>query len=127
MSPVIIFFAFRSKVPGWLVATISILLVYAFILLAVHPIDVRLNAELMQLSPNGDGWFSGNGLSVELTPRQEAAMLAVVSDTGRVLAPFTAGIFACLYVFLLYCILLLARLVTAICTRIRMRFGQRKL
>jgi hypothetical protein len=121
LSPILVFSAnrvfLRSRAPGWVVTILSILLVYALLLLGVHLVGARLNAEMMQFDLNGDDWFSGD----ELSPQLDAAMEAVASDTGRALAPFTGPIFACLYVFFLYCMLRLSRWFAAIRGRLRRR------
>jgi hypothetical protein len=85
------FFHGRHKL---LSAIASVVLVYAALLLQVHLIDVRLEKELYVFDLNGDGVFSG----AEINPAQEAAMAAVVNDTGRAMAPITGAIFSVLYI-----------------------------
>ena len=76
----------------------SIVLVYAALLLQVHFIDARFVKELYVFDLNGDGVFSG----IEINIDQEAAMAALVNDTGRALAPITGAIFSVLYTIVFF-------------------------
>jgi hypothetical protein len=71
----------------------SLVFVYLTLMLQVYLINVRLESELYVFDINGDGVFSGT----EINSAQEEAMLAVVSDTGRAMAPITGAIFSVLY------------------------------
>ncbi len=87
-----------------LVALMSALIMYVFIQFFVFVIERNLQAELDAFDLNGDGFFSGE----EMTPEQDAAMMRVVSDTARNLAPITGGIFCFLYFIVLYLLLKVA-------------------
>jgi hypothetical protein len=94
---------FRGKFK--LVAVLlSVVLVYAALLLQVHLVDARLERELYAFDLNSDGVFSGT----EITAAQEAAMAALVNDTGRALAPISGAIFSFLYTGISFIICYLA-------------------
>ncbi|WP_281985096.1 hypothetical protein [Azonexus hydrophilus] len=74
-------------------AIVSVVFVYASLMLQVHLIDARLEKELYAFDLNGDGVFS----ELEINPAQEEAMANLVNDTGRAMAPITGAIFSLLY------------------------------
>jgi len=59
---------------------------------------LELKAVLNSYDLNGDGNFSG----VEITPDMEEAMRAYTSDTGRTLAPITAGPITLLWTLIVF-------------------------
>lgn len=81
-----------------ILAIVSVVLVYASLMLQVHLIDARLEKELYVFDLNGDGVFSG----LEINPAQEEAMANLVNDTGRAMAPITGAIFSILYTAISY-------------------------
>ncbi len=83
---------------------VSVVFVYAALILQVHFIDARLERELYAFDLNGDGVFSGT----EISPAQEAAMADLVNDTGRAMAPITGAIFSVLYTAISFIICFLA-------------------
>jgi hypothetical protein len=88
LTPAIVGTAFLLRNVRWrfvkpfLIATI---VGYAVLIAAARIRDFELNAELYELDTNGDGVFT----SGEITPEVNKRLVAVASDTGRTLAPFT--------------------------------------
>lgn len=88
----------KEKTRPFFISLFSALIIYAFIMISVVIIDNNLQAELDAFDLNGDGIFNAE----EATPEMEAAMLRVISDTGRTFAPITGGIFCFVYFIVLY-------------------------
>jgi hypothetical protein len=95
------FFQGKYKIVSVLV---SVVFVYAALILQVHVIDARLERELYAFDLDGDGVFSG----AEINPAQEAAMANWANDTGRAMAPITGAIFSVLYTAISFIIYFLA-------------------
>lgn len=74
-------------------AVIITLLVYILALLSAWATDSYLQAVLYSFDVNGDGNFGGD----EISPAQNQALMAVVNDSARRLAPITALFFAPVY------------------------------
>lgn len=88
----------------FLLAIISFLFLYGYIVASAQIEDYRLDKELQQYDLNGDGMFN----SEELTPEAENVMQRVAQDTGRTLAPITGFIISWFYTSLFFGIVILA-------------------
>ncbi len=108
-TPIILFlflrYVLRVKMRPFVFSCLSGLIIYITILAWAWIVDAQLQAELDAFDLNGDGFFSEDERSRE----QEEAMIRVVNDTGRALAPITGGIFSFCYVFLIYFLTLVKR------------------
>lgn len=93
-----------SRAP-FLVSTLSAVVIYVITISLVWMINGMLWAEYEAFDLNGDGFFTG----AELTPEQAAAASRVTNDTGRALAPLTAGIFCFVYFLILYFLMMVKR------------------
>lgn len=92
-----------GRMKRYLRALLSALVVYLFIIASAVYRQYELDNTLASFDLNADGVFSGP----ELTPQQDKAMLDVIADTGRTLAPFTGAVFSVCYFLLLWLLLTL--------------------
>lgn len=94
---------FVNRFNNLFISAVAAFLVYIFILVNVVYINHKLSLELAAFDLNGDGLFSGE----EITPAQEEVMSRVISDTGRIFAPFTGAVFSFIYFIIVWLILLI--------------------
>lgn len=99
LTPVIAYLIGRKyRLPmGW-VYLLACVLCYGLIVAGAWATDVYLNAVLQTHDLDGNGFFSKD----EITPTQQQAMYAVVSDTGRALAIFTGAVVSPIWVGLVF-------------------------
>lgn len=88
----------RHRLPFWSLLLATGIIGYILLLTASRMSGLELKAVLDSYDLNGDGNYSG----VELTPDREEAMRAYTSDTGRALAPFTAGPITLLWTLIVF-------------------------
>jgi hypothetical protein len=89
---------FKKKLhPFWLLL-ISIASIYVLVVGYSEFIQYQLTQKLYEYDLDGNGSFSRE----EQTPEQKDAMLRVISDTGRALAPISGAIFATGYSILFF-------------------------
>lgn len=84
---------FLSKVPAWVVFTLSVLLFWGLVQFNVFIIEWHINQQLEQLDLNHNTFFDKN----EITPEVEKLLNQLTHDTGRALAPITGMIASLVY------------------------------
>jgi len=81
----------KSQIGAWLIwAVFSSVGCYVLLISSVQLTEIHLENELNQFDLDGNGLFSGE----EITPEMSEAMKAVTHDTGRTFAPIT-GLVTC--------------------------------
>ncbi|MFC0821067.1 hypothetical protein [Moraxella marmotae] len=119
LTPFIIWWL--GQIKGWRLwrrFLLASFIAYVLIILTATLTDYHLQAVLQSYDLDGNGWFTDD----EQTAEQEQAMRAVISDTGRRLAPITGLIFAPCGVAVVFGVCYLLGLVAVFVQKFKKRF-----